>query len=69
MKFTVTKVEDNYHYDTWVADNGTGTCKAAWKRINGKWKIISDEITFVPKGTEVESVPFEVCTSKCHGEI
>ena len=57
MKFTVTKVEDNFHYDTWIADNGTGTCKAAWKKIDGQWKIISDEITFVPNS---EPVPFEV---------
>ena len=52
MKFTVTKVEVNCHYDTWVADNGTGTCKAAWKKIDGEWKIISDEITFVPKAAD-----------------
>ena len=60
LKFTVTKVEDNFHYDTWVADNGIGTCKAAWKKIDGVWKIISDEITFVPN---LEPVPFEVPVS------
>ena len=35
IKFTVTKVEDNFHYDNWIADNGTGTYKAAWKKIDG----------------------------------
>ena len=49
MKLTVTKVEGNTHYDTWVTDNGNGSCKATWNKFNGEWKIISAEITFVPK--------------------
>ena len=60
IKFEVTKVENNVHYDTWIADNGTGTCKAAWKKIDGQWKIISDEITFVPNAPQIEPLPFEV---------
>jgi len=63
IKFIVTKVEGNLHYDTWSADNGTGTCKAAWKKINGDWKIISDEITFSPKAAEVDPVPAEIPAS------
>ena len=52
MKLTVEKVEGNVHYDRWIADNGSGTCKATWKNISGEWKIISDEITFVLKGKD-----------------
>ena len=25
--------------DTWVADSGTGSCKATWARIGGNWMI------------------------------
>merc|ERR1712179_582233 len=50
MNLTVKTVEGNVHYDTWTADNGSGSCKATWQKINSEWKMISDEITFVPKG-------------------
>ena len=53
MKLTVEKVEGNVHYDSWTADNGSGTCKATWQKISGDWKMIADEITFVPKKGEV----------------
>jgi len=49
MNLTVKTVEGNVHYDSWTADNGSGTCKATWQKISGDWKMIADEITFVPK--------------------
>eukprot|EP00164_Ancoracysta_twista_P014426 GFYU01023493.1.p1 GENE.GFYU01023493.1~~GFYU01023493.1.p1 ORF type:complete len:124 (+),score=47.21 GFYU01023493.1:61-432(+) len=49
MKFTITKVSDNVHEDTWVADNGTGSCIATWEQQDGRWVMVKDEITFVPK--------------------
>jgi hypothetical protein len=48
MYFTVTDVTGNVHKDTWVADNGTGSCKAVWARVDGNWMITKEEITFVP---------------------
>ena len=50
IKFTITKVEGNKHFDTWVADNGTGTCEATWAQADdGEWKMTADKITFTPK--------------------
>ena len=55
MKFTITgckALEDGTfeHTDTWTADNGTGSCLAVWKKqADGAMRILSDEITFVPK--------------------
>ena len=49
IKFTVTKVNGFVHEDTWVADNGTGACKAVWAQVDGNWMIVKDEISFTPK--------------------
>lgn len=49
IKFAVTKVEGKVHDDVWVADNGAGSCRATWEEIDGKWKIVKDEISFTPK--------------------
>ena len=70
MKLTVTKVEGNVHHDSWTADNGSGTCKATWKNISGEWKIISDEITFVPKGKDAaESADAGTSSAYAHTPI
>lgn len=58
MKFNVTKVEGNVHHDTWVADNGTGTCKGEWELIGGEWKMFSDDITFVPKSDKSKQLKY-----------
>ena len=52
MKLTVLRVKGNVHYDQWRADNGWGSCKATWQKIKGEWKMIIDEISFVPKGED-----------------
>lgn len=49
IKFTVTSLEGNVHTDTWVADNGTGSCKATWENQGGVWVMVTDEISFTPK--------------------
>lgn len=46
ISFSVTKVDGFVHQDTWTADNGTGSCKATWKLIDGTWLIKADEISF-----------------------
>ena len=39
--------------DTWVADNGTGSCDARWIHENGVWKMKSDVIMFTPSAAPV----------------
>merc|ERR1712183_332154 len=56
IRFRITKVEGAVHEDTWRADNGTGSCIATWKKIDGEWKIVEDKITFVPKPEEPKLV-------------
>jgi len=50
IKFTVTEVQGCKHTDTWVADNGTGTCDADWVQVGSSWKIEKAAITFTPNG-------------------
>lgn len=55
IKFTVVDVTGNVHKDTWVADNGTGTCEATWeKQADGSWAMTADKITFTPKAAAEE---------------
>ena len=49
IKFTVSKVEGNKHWDSWTADNGTGTCEATWAKVGDDWKMVADKISFTPK--------------------
>jgi len=48
LKFTIQTIHDIVHEDSWTSDAGTGTCKAVWAKIGNDWKIIQDDITFVP---------------------
>eukprot|EP01052_Picozoa_sp_SAG31_P039542 SAG31_NODE_5506_length_2494_cov_1.681135_2_plen_97_part_00 len=36
-----------FHLD--FCASGTGSCKAVWSNVSGDWKIVKDEISFVPK--------------------
>lgn len=63
IKFTVESVEGTNHTDSWVADNGTGTCDADWtKQADGSWKIHRDKISFIPKDP---NAPEPTCTKAC----
>jgi hypothetical protein len=57
IQFTVTNVEGAIHQDTWIADNGTGSCKATWALVGDKWLIAAKEILFTPKGEPGAGVP------------
>ena len=37
------------HTDSWDSDTMTGKCDAEWKKIEGKWTIVSDKITYKMK--------------------
>merc|ERR1711879_400604 len=57
MKFTITGVDTSKfettgvcaHTDTWTADNGSGSCIAEWSVVDGRWRIMKDQISFAPK--------------------
>lgn len=57
IQFTVTNVDGAIHQDTWIADNGTGSCKATWALVGDKWLIAAKEILFTPKGEPGAGVP------------
>eukprot|EP00037_Helgoeca_nana_P002200 m.32371 g.32371 ORF g.32371 m.32371 type:complete len:156 (+) comp12424_c1_seq1:257-724(+) len=49
IKFAVDGINGASHVDSWVADNGTGTCAGSWVQEDGQWKMERDVITFTPK--------------------
>jgi len=57
MKFTITDVSVAGHTDTWDSASMTGTCKATWAQVDGKWGITSDMITFAPKAAATAAAP------------
>ena len=60
------------YQDSWVADNGWGTCDADWTQTGVGWRIHRDDIRFTPNqppaATEEESTTVEeeevVCAVK-----
>ena len=49
IRFTLGTVAGSGHEDSWAADSCTGSSKAVWGWVGGKWAIVKQEIQYVPK--------------------